>query len=77
MDRRQLERLGGMAAAAMTQAATQAVRSLDRAVPTEARVHLWKAQREILLAVSAVLENQRHPKGSERPERRARKIDLD
>jgi hypothetical protein len=50
---------------------------LDGVLPAEARVHLIRAQRELLLAAVAALEHYQEKSPAEPEQRRVRKISLD
>jgi hypothetical protein len=50
---------------------------LDDILPAEARLHLIRAQRELLLAAVAVLEHHQEKSPAEPERRRVRKISLD
>jgi hypothetical protein len=50
---------------------------LEEVLPAEARLHLIRAQRELLLAAVATLEHHQQQAPAESPKRRVRKISLD
>jgi hypothetical protein len=77
MEREEVARLGQWAVRLVGETLARAGSELDQLVPPESRVHLLKAQHEVLLAAAAAVEHRRHPKGSKSQRRRARKIVLD
>lgn len=60
-----------------TDLAAVAAHQLDGILPTEARLHLVRAQRELLLAALATLEHHREPPRRRRRRQQVRKIPLD
>ncbi|MGH7611713.1 MAG: hypothetical protein ACREN4_06815 [Candidatus Dormibacteria bacterium] len=71
-----MERLAAWAAGQMGRAAIRGAHELGELVPTESRVHLLKAQRELFLAAKGVVDHRRRPKDPGEA-RRARKISVD
>jgi hypothetical protein len=75
--------LGDVAVRVIGELAGSVAHHLDEILPAEARLHLIRAQRELLLAAVATLEHHqeqppREPKSAKRPDRRrVRKISLD
>lgn len=73
--------LGDLAVRLLGEMATTVAHQLDEILPAEARLHLIRAQRELLLAAVATLEHhqvQQESQPVKRPDRRrVRKISLD
>ncbi len=70
--------VGDVAIRLLGEVAATVARQLDEILPAEARLHLIRAQRELLLAAVATLEHHQEPRPAKRPDRRrVRKISLD
>lgn len=77
MSRSELRDAGELAVHLLAGAAQLAGRQLETLVPAEARLHLIRAQRELLLAAVATLEHREQPQSQDKRGPRVHKIPLD
>ena len=69
--------VGEQALRTLGDAILHAANQLEDLLPPEARIHLIRAQRELLLAAIATLEHHQAPPPAGRGSRRVRRISLD
>lgn len=77
MARAELRGAAGLGLRLLAEAVQTAARQMGSAVPAEARLHLIRAQRELLLAAVAALEHRERDKPAAGRGSRVRKIPLD
>ncbi len=69
--------VGEQALRVLGEVVLHAANQLEDLLPPEARIHLIRAQRELLLAAIATLEHHQAPPPAGRGSRRVRRISLD